>query len=83
MKIVFVETEDDEQPFFAQSLAGHEVCFVDTIEEVPLDAEIVSVFVNSRVGPGFLRGRDRPSPDRGRLREAEIWPVQQVSSCVR
>jgi|694.fasta_scaffold28095_2 D-lactate dehydrogenase len=59
MKIVFVETEDDEQPFFAESLAGHEVCFVDTIEEVPRDAEIVSVFVNSRVGPGFLRAHPR------------------------
>jgi D-lactate dehydrogenase len=55
MKIVFVETEDDEQPFFAESLEGHEVEFVDTIEDVPRDAQIVSVFVNSRVGPGFLR----------------------------
>lgn len=55
MKIVFVETEDDEQPFFVDSLAEHDVEFVDTIEEVPRDAEIVSVFVNSRIGPGFLR----------------------------
>jgi D-lactate dehydrogenase len=55
MKIVFVETEDDEQPFFAESLAGHEVEFVDALEDVPKDAEIVSVFVNSRVGAGFFR----------------------------
>ena len=55
MKIVFVETEDDEQPFFAESLAGHEVEFVDKIGDVPRDAEIVSVFVNSRVGAEFLR----------------------------
>jgi len=55
MKIVFVETEDDEQPFFAESLAGHEVEFVDALDEVPKDAEIISVFINSRVGSGFLR----------------------------
>ncbi len=55
MKIVFVETEDDEQPFFAESLAGHDVDFVDEIGDVPADAEIVSVFVNSPVGPAFLR----------------------------
>jgi D-lactate dehydrogenase len=55
MKIVFVETEDDEQAFFADSLREHGVEFVDTIEEVPRDAEIVSVFVNSRVGTTFLR----------------------------
>lgn len=59
MKIVFVETEDDEQAFFAQSLADHDVDFVDSIEEVPRDAEIVSVFVNSRVGPSFLRSHPR------------------------
>jgi D-lactate dehydrogenase len=55
MKIVFVETEDDEQEFFAKSLAGHDVEFVDEIGDVPADAEIVSVFVNSPVGAEFLR----------------------------
>ena len=42
-----------------------------------------SLVVGGHVGPGFLRGRDRQSPDRGRLREAEIRSVQQVSKCVR
>ena len=55
MKIVFVETEDDEKPFFVDSLDGHEVSFVDTLDEVPADAEIVSVFVNSRVDSAFFR----------------------------
>jgi D-lactate dehydrogenase len=55
MKIVFVETEDDEQPFFAESLSGHDVEFVDSIEEVPADAEVVSVFVNSAIDGGFFR----------------------------
>ncbi len=55
MKIVFVETEEDEQPFFVDSLAEHDVEFVDKAEDVPADAEIVSVFVNSRVNGEFLR----------------------------
>lgn len=55
MKIVFVETEDDEQPFFIDSLAEHEVSFVDSAEQVPEDAEIVSVFVNSRINGVFLK----------------------------
>ena len=59
MKIVFVETEDDEQPFFVDSLAGHEVIFADNLEDVPADAEIVSVFVNSRVNATFLRAHPK------------------------
>jgi D-lactate dehydrogenase len=55
MKIVFVETEDDEQPFFVDSLAGHEVSFVESLGEVPADADIVSVFVNSQVGAAFFK----------------------------
>lgn len=55
MKIVFVETEDDEQPFFVDSLAEHEVEFVESADEVPRDAEIVSVFVNSPINTSFLR----------------------------
>ncbi|MFM8718918.1 MAG: hydroxyacid dehydrogenase, partial [Chthoniobacterales bacterium] len=61
MKIVFVETEDDEQPFFVDSLAEHEVSFVDSLDEVPSDAEIVSVFVNSRVNTAFLRSHAKVS----------------------
>lgn len=55
MKIVFVDTEEDERPFFADALSGHDVEFVDSLEEVPPDAQIVSVFVNARVGTEFLR----------------------------
>jgi len=54
MKIVFVETEDDEQPFFATSLPGHVVEFVDELSEVPDDAEVVSVFVNSAIDDDFM-----------------------------
>jgi len=55
MKIVFVETEDDERPFFVDSLSGHDVDFVDSAEEVPRDAEIISIFVNSQINAPFLR----------------------------
>ena len=41
-----------------------------------------SVMVGGHVGPVSWRGRDRRSPDRGRLREAEIGPVQQVFTSV-
>lgn len=54
MKIVFVETQDDEQPFFVTSLPGHDVEFVDDLSEVPADAEAVSVFVNSTINEEFL-----------------------------
>lgn len=59
MKIVFVETEDDEQPFFVRSLEGHEVEFADSIEEVPPDADVVSVFVNSPINAAFFRSHPR------------------------
>jgi Lactate dehydrogenase and related dehydrogenases len=53
--LFFVETEDDEQPFFAEGLADHDVVFVEDITGVPRDAEIVSVFIHSRVGAEFFR----------------------------
>lgn len=59
MKIVFVETEDDEEPFFVESLSGHEVLFVDSVEDVPCDTDIVSVFVNSQVNGTFFRDHPR------------------------
>jgi len=55
MKIVFVETEEDERPFFSGGLPDHEVIFVETLEEVPADAEIVSVFVSARITASFYR----------------------------
>ena len=54
MKIVFVELEDDGQPFLARSLAGHGVDFAEDIASVSRDAESASVCFNSRVGADFL-----------------------------
>ena len=55
MKIVLVETEDEERPSCADSLAGHAVEFVEDIGAVPRDAEFASAVIHSRVGAGFYR----------------------------
>ncbi|MGA3172627.1 MAG: NAD(P)-dependent oxidoreductase [Chthoniobacteraceae bacterium] len=55
MKICFVETESNEQEFFRADLDdGHDLQFVDDLDEVPPDAQILSVFVHSQVTPAFL-----------------------------
>ncbi len=53
-KISFVEVEDEERTFFHDALAGNEVVFVRKLEEVPEDAEVVSVFISERIGEDFL-----------------------------
>jgi len=55
VKIYFVETESQEQEFFKAELAdGHELNFVDALDEVPPDAESLSIFIYSKVTPEFL-----------------------------
>lgn len=54
MIIYFVETEPEEQAFFAQSLPAHDVRFVATLDEVGGDAEIIAPFINSKVTGDFL-----------------------------
>jgi len=50
VKIYFVETESQEQEFFKAELAdGHELNFVDALDEVPPDAESLSIFIYSKV----------------------------------
>ncbi len=55
MKLCFVETEPDERVYFEESFTLHEVSFEPDLESVPPEAEVVSVFVNSRVDEAFLR----------------------------
>jgi D-lactate dehydrogenase len=59
VKIHFVETEPSEQEFFTDAFADREVSFVSKLEDVEADAEIVSVFINSRVGSEFLDAHPR------------------------
>ncbi|MEI6349648.1 MAG: NAD(P)-dependent oxidoreductase [Verrucomicrobiota bacterium] len=54
MIIYFVETESEDREFFFDALPCHELHFVDSLSEVGEDAEIVSVFFNSRIGVHFL-----------------------------
>jgi D-lactate dehydrogenase len=55
VKICFVETESLEQEYFQSDLGGaHELEFVDTLEEASPEAQILSVFVHSRVTPAFM-----------------------------
>jgi len=55
VKICFVETESLEEEFFrAQLGGGHELTFVDGLEEAPADVDILSVFIHSKVTPEFV-----------------------------
>jgi len=49
-----VDTETCERGYFRGALREHTLHFFDSIEEVPPDAELLSFFINSRIGSGFL-----------------------------
>ena len=44
-KMCFVELEDEAKPLFEEAFAEHEISFVDRLDEVPEETEIVSVFI--------------------------------------
>ena len=54
MKTYFVETEPNEEEFFAAALQADEPQFVSSMDRVGADAEILSVFINSPVTREFL-----------------------------
>jgi D-lactate dehydrogenase len=54
MKVYFVSAEPEEQEFFAERLAPWEPRFVRTLEDVPEDAEVLSVFLYDAVTEEFL-----------------------------
>ena len=59
MIIYFTETEPDEEEFFANTLSEHEVHFVSALTDVGEDAEIVSVFIYSKITGEFLDAHPR------------------------
>ena len=59
MIIYFVETESAEQGYYAERLSAHEVRFVSQLDEVGEDAEMLSLFINSRVTVEFLAAHPR------------------------
>jgi D-lactate dehydrogenase len=52
--IYFVETESREQRLFTEELKRHTVRFVSSLEAVGPDAEILSIFIHSRIARDFL-----------------------------
>jgi D-lactate dehydrogenase len=54
VKVCFVATESDTREFFSERLAHCAPIFVRGLEDVPADTEIVSVFIDHRVGGEFL-----------------------------
>ena len=53
-KICFVEADPDSREYFRESLEGHPLAFVGTLEEVPTDSVVVSIFVSQRVDEALL-----------------------------
>ena len=53
-KMCFVEIEEGAEPFFEEALAGHDISFVERLDAVPEDTEVLSVFIGERVEAPFL-----------------------------
>jgi D-lactate dehydrogenase len=53
-KMCFVEVEEEARDFFQQAFQEHEVSFVERLDAVPEDIEVLSVFINERVDGRFL-----------------------------
>jgi D-lactate dehydrogenase len=54
MNIYFIETEHGERGFFEEALKGHTLRFVACLDEVNADAEVLSIFIHSRIERRFL-----------------------------
>src|SRR5438093_356583 len=57
MRIYFTETETPEQEFFAAAL--DEVEFAESLADVPAEAEIISIFIYSKIDAAFLDAHPR------------------------
>src|SRR4051812_44400199 len=55
MNITFVEVEPRERQFFTRELVGQNLRFVSTVAEVDREAEIVCIFIYSRIDAEFLK----------------------------
>lgn len=53
-KICFVATESEEGEYFAENFEDHDVSFCTNLEDVPEDIEVLSIFINDRLGEAFL-----------------------------
>jgi hypothetical protein len=55
----FVEVEEEARAFFDEVFARHEVSFVDRLDEVPEDIEVLSVFITEKIDGAFLDDHPR------------------------
>ena len=53
-KMCFVEIEEGAEAFFEEAFAGHDVSFVQRLDAVPEDTEVLSVFISERLDAPFL-----------------------------
>ena len=53
-KMCFVEIEEGTEPFFEEAFAGHDISFVQRLDAVPEDTEVLSVFISERIDSPFL-----------------------------
>ena len=53
-KICFVSTEPEETAFFAGKFERYDPAFHDSVDEVPADTEVLSLFINDRIDRKFL-----------------------------
>ena len=54
VKICFVELESAAERVFRERLAAHEICFAQTLQQLPDDTEIASIFINERITAEIL-----------------------------
>ncbi|HWB59358.1 MAG TPA: NAD(P)-dependent oxidoreductase [Chthoniobacteraceae bacterium] len=59
MNIHFVDTQPSEREYFADKFPGHDVRFVHDLADVGEDAEVVSIYIRSRVDAAFLDAHPR------------------------
>ena len=59
MIIYFVQAEPAEETFFSSQLAAHDLRTAAQLEEVADDAEILSIFINSKIDADFLAAHPR------------------------
>jgi D-lactate dehydrogenase len=54
MKMYFLDCEAAERSAFRESLPEHEICFPCCIQDLPDEAEVISLFIDSPVTEAFL-----------------------------
>ena len=54
MNIYFVDHEPPDQVYFEAQLSQHQLHFLGSLEEMPADVEIISIFIPSKITAAFL-----------------------------